>query len=352
MSLLPVSVRRSFTYRLVFTLSGVGAILLMFFLSLSMGSISFSLHEVIDLLFFPADVSETRRIILLEFRFPQALTAMLAGAGLAVGGLQMQALFRNPLADPSLLGVSSGASLGVALLTLAAGRIGGVSLFSAGWAGELSLTLAAFAGSAGILLLILAFSSRLKSLTRLLVFGIMIGYLSYSLVGFLKFYSRSDDLQRFVVWGLGSFSDVSMSRIPVFALATLLGLLLAFLLVKPLNLLVLGEESARNLGLRVAPARWAIIFVSGFLTAVVTAYCGPIGFIGLAVPHLSRSAFSTADHFVLVPLSAMLGSALSLACLLVIRLPIFGGALPVNAVTSLVGAPVVMYVLLKSRQWK
>jgi len=342
-------IRRTGAYRVTLFFVLLGLLFLFFVLSIAIGSVSIPLDEVFNILIGQPGPNRGWLTIVSEIRLPQAFTAMIAGAALSTGGLMMQALFRNPLADPSILGVSSGASLGVALVALAAGWLGGASLLSAGLIGEITITLAAFAGSFAVLLLILALSARLRSITQLLIFGIMLGYLSYSAVGFLKFFSLKDDLQRFVLWGLGSFSDVTRTQLPFYFSLVAGGLVLAFLQSKNLNLLLLGDDYARNLGLHIFRVRLWIILIAGLLTAVVTAYCGPIGFIGLAVPHLVRSALSTSDHFWLVPYTALTGAVLATGCNLIARLPVFGGVLPVNAITALMGAPIVIYVLLRSR---
>ncbi len=342
-------IRRTKTYRLVLLVSLLALLLIFFMISLAIGSVSIPLTEVYRILVGQAGSNQGWHTIVTEIRLPQVITATIAGAALSAGGLMMQALFRNPLADPSILGVSSGASLGVAIVAMAAGWLGGASLLTAGLAGEITITLAAFAGSFAVLLLILALSARLRSITQLLIFGIMLGYLSYSAVGFLKFFSLKDDLQRFVLWGLGSFSDVTLKQLPFFFIVVATGLIFAFFQSKNLNIMLLGDEYARNLGLNNFRVRLWIILIAGLLTAVVTAYCGPIGFIGLAVPHLVRSALSTSDHFWLLPYTVLTGAVLATGCNLIARFPVFGGVLPVNAITALVGAPIVIYVLLRSR---
>ncbi len=316
-------------------------------LNLKIGQVSYGWGEIWSYL--RQGGSDSRRLIITEIRLPSALVSLLAGAALAVGGLLMQTLFRNPLADPSILGVSSGAGLGVALLTMAGGRLAGTSLLNTGMYGQIGVIIAAFAGALAVMALIMAFAFRIQSATRLLILGVMIGYLSFSAISFLKFFSLSEDLKYYVVWGLGSFSAVSSQQLPVMTLALGLALIVGLLLVKPLNMLWLGEAVASGLGLNIRRTRLHIILVSGFLTAVVTAFCGPIAFIGLAVPHLGRLVLASADHLVLIPLSAMLGANLALVVNLVSRLPIFGGALPINALTALIGAPVVIVFLWK---WK
>jgi len=347
MSFTPIPIRRRSWYRKSLFAGLMLLMVLLFLLNLKIGPVSYGWGEIWSYL--REGGADSRRLIITEIRFPAALVSLLAGAALAVGGLLMQTLFRNPLADPSIMGVSSGAGLGVALLTMAGGRLAGTSLLNTGMYGQIGVIIAAFAGALAVMALIMAFAFRMQSATRLLILGVMIGYLSFSAISFLKFFSLSEDLKYYVVWGLGSFSAVSSQQLPLMALALGLALIAGILLVKPLNMLWLGEAVASGLGINIRRTRLHIILVSGFLTAVVTAFCGPIAFIGLAVPHLGRSLLASADHLLLIPLSVLLGADLALVVNLVSRLPVFGGALPVNALTALIGAPVVIVFLWK---WK
>ena len=288
--------------------------------------------------------------ILLKSRLPQALTATVAGAGLSVSGLQMQTLFRNPLAGPSVLGISNGASLGVALVVLLSGSIGGVALSRMGYVGDAAIAIAAIVGALAIMALIAYISQIVNSDVTLLIIGVMIGYLSTAVIGVLKFFSPEEDVKAFVVWGLGSFARVSGGEMGVFLALMVVLLPLSLLLIKPLNLLLLGDNYAHNLGLPLKRAKLCVILSSGTLAAIVTAYCGPLMFIGLAVPHLARGLFRTADHRTLLPACMLLGALLALLCNLLARLPGFEGALPVNSVTALLGAPVIAYVLLRRRR--
>ena len=275
---------------------------------------------------------------------------MIAGAGLSVSGLLMQTVFRNPLAGPSVLGISSGASLGVALIVLLSGSLGGVALSSLGILGEVAVTLGAILGSFTIMILIAYVSQRVKGNVTLLIIGVMIGYVVNAVIGVLKYFSVEEDIKAYVFWGLGSFSRISPSQVPLFVVLILVLLLLSFLLIKTLNLMLLGESYARSLGLNIKRARLLVITSSGALVALVTAFCGPIIFLGLAVPHLCRSLFQTSDHRILVPTSILLGSAIALLCNLIARLPGFEGALPINSVTALIGAPVVISVLFSKHR--
>ena len=289
------------------------------------------------------------RNIIVKSRVPQALTAIAAGAGLSVAGLQMQTVFRNPLAGPSVLGISSGASLGVAFVVLLSGSLGGVALSRMGYIGDVAMSVAAIVGSLAVMSLILYVAQKVRGNVSLLIIGVMIGYLANAIIGVMKFFSAEEDVKAYVVWGLGSFARVSGDAMMLFIVLMAVLLPPAFLLVKTMNLLLLGDDYARNLGLDVRRARMRVIVSSGVLVAIVTAYCGPVMFIGLAVPHLCRAIFRTSDHRILMPGTMLTGAALALLCNLIARIPGFEGALPVNSVTALVGAPVVAFILFKRR---
>lgn len=328
----------------------IASILLFFFLNLVLGSVSIPLRSVWNILWGKGDESVIWQNIIWKSRVPQALTALVAGAGLSVSGLQMQTVFRNPLAGPSVLGISSGASMGVAFVVLLSGSLGGVALSKLGFMGEIALTIAAIAGSLSIMALIVFVSQKVRGNVTLLIIGVMIGYIANAVIGVLKFFSVEEDIRAYVIWGLGSFARVSGDQMTLFICIMLVLLPLSFLLVKTLNLLLLGDAYARNLGLNIKRARLLVITCSGVLVAIVTAYCGPVIFLGLAVPHLCRGMFRTSDHRILMPSSLLVGASLALVCNLIARMPGFEGALPVNSVTALVGAPVVMSVLFNKRR--
>ncbi len=329
-------------------------ILLLLVVNILIGTVRIPAGEVCRILFSPISDTEPHSEIwtniVFSSRLPQALTAIAAGAGLAVSGLQMQTVFRNPLAGPSVLGISNGSALGVAFVVLLSGQIGGVALSTLGILGEAAMSIAAIAGALAVLLLILWVSQKVKGNVTLLIIGVMIGYLANAIIGVLKFLSPEEDVKAFVVWGLGSFSRVSGNEMLLFVCLMAILLPLAFLLVKPMNLLLLGNRYAANLGLNIRRARMLVIVSSGVLVAIVTAYCGPIMFIGLAVPHLARTLFRTSDHRVLLPGTALCGAALALVCNLIARMPGFEGALPVNSVTALVGAPVIAMIIFGKRK--
>ncbi len=315
--------------------------------NLMIGTVDIPVGSVVSILMGSSSESEIWQNIIFQARLPQALTAIAAGAGLAVSGLQMQTVFRNPLAGPSVLGISNGSALGVAFVVLLSGRLGGVALSHLGYLGDAAISVAAIVGALAVMLLIVWVARRVSSSVTLLIIGVMIGYLANAIIGVLKFLSPEEDVKAFVVWGLGSFSRVSGDQMVLFVVLMAVLLPLSFLLVKPMNLLLLGDRYASNLGLNIRRSRMMVIVSAGVLVAIVTAYCGPIMFIGLAVPHLARGIFRTSDHRVLMPATALCGAALALACNLIARMPGFEGALPVNSVTALVGAPVVAAVLFR-----
>lgn len=294
--------------------------------------------------------SELWQTVVMAIRLPQTLTAMACGAGLSVAGLQMQTIFRNPLAGPSVLGVSSAASLGVALVLLLSGAIGGQALSHFGIVGNTAITLAAIMGAMSVMMLIVWLSRKVQGNATLLITGVLIGYIASAIIGVLKAFSSEEDIHAYVIWGLGSFSRVSGGQTGVFLGIISAMLPPAMMLAKPLNIMLMGDLNALNLGLNVRRTRMLAISSAGILTAVVTAYCGPIMFIGLAVPHIARGMFRTSDHRILLPGTLLCGMALALVCNLISRIPGTGGVIPINSVTALIGAPVALYVLLKRKK--
>lgn len=339
--------RRTTTFWMLSILVWIG---ILFFLNLVLGSVSIPLKSVWHILWDSGSEPVTWQNIIWKSRLPQALTALVAGAGLAISGLLMQTVFRNPLAGPSVLGISSGASMGVAFVVLLSGSLGGVALSRLGLMGEIALSVAAVIGSLSVMALIVYVSQKVRGNVTLLIIGVMIGYVANAVIGVLKFFSVEEDIRAYVIWGLGSFSRVSGHQMTVFVMLMAVLIPLSFLLIKTLNLLLLGDGYARNLGLNIKQARLWVITAAGVLTAIVTAYCGPIIFLGLAVPHLGRALFQTSDHRILMPAVLFIGAALALVCNLIARVPGFEGALPVNSVTALVGAPVVASVLFRKRK--
>ena len=279
-------------------------------------------------------------------RIPQAITALLAGAGLAVSGLMLQTAFRNPLAGPSILGISSGASLGVALVMLFLGGTLSLGTFSLG--GNAAVVAGAMIGSLGIMAILIAISARVRSNLMLLIAGIMVGYLTSSLVTLLSSLSTSQAVHKYVMWGMGFIGGVSTGQMPFFASLTIVGLLIALLLAKPLNILLLGDNYARNLGVNVTRVRNLLLLSTGVLTAVITAYCGPVSFIGLAVPHIARLIWRTDNHWVLMPATMLTGGAVALACNVMSVIP-DNTVIPLNALTPIVGVPVILYVIISRK---
>jgi len=327
---------------LVFLLLGLWIVNLM------VGAVSIPVHEVIAILFGKGSEQIAWQNIVLQSRFPQAITAMLAGASLATCGLLLQTLFRNPLAGPSILGISDGANLGVALMMFFFGS--SFSLFShQSFYGSLSIILAAMAGAGCILGVIIFFSTKVTNNVMLLIIGIMIGYLASSMISILNYYATADRVRAFVLWGMGDFSGVSNARLPFYTVCTLSGLSIAVLLIKPLNALLLGEAYAANLGVKIKQTRMWILFCTGLLTATTTAFCGPISFIGLSVPHIARLMLGTSNHKLLVPVTILTGSCIALLCNLLCVLPGTNIILPLNAITPILGAPVIIYVIVNRR---
>lgn len=336
--------------RIVLMLLLIISIIVFLILNLLLGTVKIPVGDVVGILIGEENENRIWTNIIIKSRLPQSLTALMAGAGLGVSGLLMQTVFRNPLAGPSVLGISSGASLGVACVVLLSGSIGGVTLSKLGVIGEVTITLSAIIGSLLIMALIAFVARKVRGNVTLLIMGVMIGYIANAIIGVLKFFSAEEDIRAYVIWGLGSFSRVSGGQTWVFIILMLIILPSAFFLIKTLNLLLLGDSYARNLGLNIKRARLLVIGCSGILVAVVTAYCGPIVFLGLAVPHICRGLFHTSNHATILPASLLGGASLALLCNLIARLPGFEGALPVNSVTALVGAPVVMWVLFNRRK--
>lgn len=326
----------------------VGLAVLLLLANLLVGSVRIPPAEVLHMLAGGEAVRESWRFILWESRLPQALTALLCGSGLAVCGLLLQTAFKNPLAGPDILGINSGASLGVALVMLLLG--GNVSAGAFSLSGFLSVLAGAFVGAMAVMALVLFFSTIIKSSVMLLITGIMIGYMASSAISLLNFFATAEGVQSYLVWGMGNFGGVSMQQMPGFAAVVLLGLTGALLLIKPLNALLLGERYAENLGVNIRRVRNWLLLVTGLLSAITTAFCGPVAFIGLAVPHVARMVLGTANHRSLLPVTILCGGVVALLCNLLCVLPGEWGIIPLNAVTPIVGAPVIIYVIVRQRK--
>ena len=324
-------------------------IALLFILNILVGSVSIPAEDVVRILLGDNEnIKPSWQFIILQSRLPQALTALLAGSALAVSGLMLQTAFRNPLAGPSVFGINSGAGLGVALVMLWLG--GSFSAGSVSVTGFVAVLAAAFVGAMAVMLLIFLFSTMVRNSVMLLIIGIMIGYISNSAVSLLNFFATDEGVRSYMVWGMGSFSGVSTQMLPWFSLVTVAALFAALLLIKPLNALMLGDRYAENLGVNIIRVRNWLLVITGLLTAIVTAFCGPVAFIGLAVPHIARLLFHTDNHRLLMPATMLTGAVVALLCNVLCFLPGTLGVIPLNAVTPLIGAPVIIYVILRGRQ--
>jgi iron complex transport system permease protein len=321
------------------------AIVVLFALNLVMGSVRIPMGDVVSILMGDDNAKPSWRFIILESRLPQAITATLCGGALAVSGLMLQTAFRNPLAGPSIFGINSGAGLGVALVMLLLG--GSISAGSVSLSGFVAILAAAFVGAMAVMALIFFFSTLVRNNVMLLIIGIMIGYISNSAISLLNFFATDEGVKSYMVWGMGSFGGVSMQTMPVFATFTVAGLIGALLLIKPLNALMLGDQYAENLGINILRTRNWLLIVTGILTAITTAFCGPVAFIGLAVPHIARLLLTTDNHRVLLPATILCGAVIALVCNIVCFLPGESGVIPLNAVTPILGAPVIIYVIMK-----
>lgn len=323
------------------------SILLLFGLNLTTGSVQIPFADVLDILCGRFTGKESWEYIILENRLPQALTAILCGASLSVCGLMLQTAFRNPLAGPDVFGISSGAGLGVALVMLLLGGTVSTSIFTV--SGFLAILTAAFVGAIAVTALILFLSTLVRNSVLLLIVGIMVGYVSSSAVSLLNFFASEEGVKSYMVWGMGNFGGVSMDHIPLFSILCFIGIIASFLLVKPLNILLLGPQYAESLGISTRQIRNILLVVVGLLTAITTAFCGPISFIGLAIPHIARLLFRTENHQILLPGTVLSGAVIALLCNFICYLPGESGIIPLNAVTPLIGAPVIIYVIIQRR---
>ena len=331
-----------------FTILMTLLIVILFAINLVAGAVDIPVKEVVNILTGGKSAHPSWDYIVLQSRLPQGITAMLCGASLAVSGLMLQTAFRNPLADPGIFGINSGASLGVALVMLLMG--GSITAGAFSLTGFLATLAAAFVGAMTVMALILLFATMVRNNVMLLIIGIMIGYIATSAISLLNFFATEEGVQSYMVWGLGNFGGVSMEQMPAFVIICLGGIVAALLLIKPLNALLLGERYAENLGINTQRVRNWLLVVTGLLTAITTAYCGPIAFIGLAVPHIARMLLGTENHRSLMPSTILTGAAIALICNIICVLPGDRGIIPLNAVTPIIGAPVIIYVILKQRE--
>ena len=293
------------------------------------------------------ECNEVWRVIVVDTRLPQAVTALFAGSSIAVAGLVLQTLFNNPLAGPEVLGINSGAGLGVAVVMLLAQ--GTVFAGAAGLYGYLVLLAGAFIGAMLVMSLILLLSSMFRNKLYLLIAGVAVSFLFSSAISILNYFATSEGVHSYIIWGMGNFGGVSLEQLPMFVLPLVLLLLVAVLRIKSLNVLLLGDDYAHNLGIDVMTARVVLLAVTGLIVAVVTAFCGPVTFLGLAVPHIARLMLKTSNHNYLLPATMIIGASVALLCNIICQLPGESGLMPLGAITPLIGAPVIMYVLLKNR---
>ncbi|MBQ4445958.1 MAG: iron ABC transporter permease [Prevotella sp.] len=332
----------------VFLIISTLLIILLFCVSMIIGAVDIPVSEVISILSGKTSEKASWQYIVLQSRLPQTITAMLCGGALAVSGLMLQTAFRNPLADPGIFGINSGASMGVALVMLLLG--GNITAGTLSLTGFVATLFAAFIGAMLVMALILFFSTIVRNNVMLLIIGIMIGYITSSGISLLNYFATEEGVQSYMVWGLGNFGGVTMDQMPVFASICILGLITSLLLIKPLNALLLGEQYAENLGVNTLRVRNYLLVVTGLLTAITTAYCGPISFIGLAVPHIARMLLGTDNHQWLMPATILTGAVIAMLCNILCVLPGDNGIIPLNAVTPIIGAPVIIYVIAKQRK--
>ncbi|MEO8774071.1 MAG: iron ABC transporter permease [Gelidibacter sp.] len=325
----------------------IALLIIFFFVNISLGSISIPTTEIFKGLFGKID-NESWQYIIQNYRLPKAFTAILVGSGLGISGLLMQTLFRNPLAGPFVLGISSGASLGVALVILGSGFFGGVltSLLISKW----SVVIASSLGSFLVLLAVMIVSSQVRDTMAILIIGLMFGSITAAIVSVLSYFSSAEQLQQYVFWGFGSLGNLSWNELFIFFLIYVIGILMTVGSIKGLNTLLLGENYAKSLGLNIKRVRLTIIIATSLLAGTITAFAGPIAFIGLAIPHMTRQIFHTSNHKTLLPAVFLFGAIVMLICDSIAQLPTSDYTLPINAITSLVGAPVVIWLLVRKRK--
>jgi iron complex transport system permease protein len=325
-------------------------LLIVWFLNISLGSISIPTKQILNILFDNTIEKESWKYIILNFRIPKAFTAILVGSGLGISGLLMQTLFRNPLAGPFVLGISSGASLGVASLILGASFLGGFlsSIALSSW----TISIASSLGSFLVLFAVLIAVKKIRNTMSILIIGLMFGSISAAIINVLSYFSSAEQLQQFIFWSFGSLGNLSWSELGVFSGILFFSFLLLLSTIKPLNSLLLGENYAKSMGINLKRTRYIVLITTSLMTGVITAFSGPIAFIGLAVPHLTKLVFNTSNHKILLPAVAIIGAILMLICDAISQLPTSQYTLPINAVTSLFGAPIVIWLLVRKKEFK
>ena len=326
------------------------SVLLLFFLNLCFGTVHIPFKDVIGSLTGAGASRESWDFIIHESRLPSAVTALLAGASLAASGLMLQTAFRNPLAGPDILGINGGAGLGVALVMLLFG--GNLTMGNLTLGGSMSVIIGAFAGAIAVTALVLYLSTKLKNPVMLLIVGVMVSYLTSAMISLLNFFSTAEGVHSYTMWGMGNFGGVSLAQLKVFCPVVAVGLAIAVSLIKPLNALLLGDMYAENLGINIIRTRNWLLLSTSLLVAIITAFCGPVSFIGLAVPHIARMLLQSSNHRSLMPMTILCGAVIALLCNLLSSIPGDRGLIPLNAITPAIGAPVILYVLLKQRHYR
>ncbi len=317
-------------------------------LNISFGSVNIPIQYIFESIFYSTVENDSWHYILWNYRLPKALTAIVAGGGLALSGLLMQTLFRNPLAGPFVLGISSGASLGVAILIMGSSLFSG--FFTYGIVNSFSLALAASFGSFLVLLVVLSVAFKIKDTMALLIIGLMFGSITAAFVSVLSYFTSSEELQRYIFWTFGSLGDVSWSQLSVLVVIVFIGIILCIASIKSLNAFLLGENYAQSMGVHIKKSRYLIIIATALIAGSITAFAGPIAFVGLAIPHITRQFFNTTNHYVLVPAVFLCGALLMLICDLIAQLPNSANVLPINVITSFIGAPIVIWLLIRKQK--
>ena len=322
-------------------------VVILFLLNISFGSVSIPFKAIFAILFGDESIKESWQTIIINFRLPKAITAILVGSGLSISGLLMQTLFRNPLAGPFVLGISSGASLGVALLILGTSIFGGFSyLINSNW----SIAIASSLGSFIVLSGVIFAANKVRNTMSILIIGLMFGSFTASIISVLSYFSEAQQIQQYVFWSFGSLGNLSWDEISIFIFIYLIGFAGVFAIIKPLNSFLLGEKYAKSLGINIKKSRIIILIITSLLTGVITAFSGPIAFVGLAVPHITKLIFTTSNHKTLIPATAITGAIVLLICDIIAQLPTSEFTLPINAITSLFGAPIVIWLLIRKKK--
>ena len=334
------------TYKIPFLVLAL-ILIICFIINISLGSVSIPLKSIFNSLLGTAD-NESWQYIIQNYRLPKAFTAILVGSGLGISGLLMQTLFRNPLAGPFVLGITSGASLGVALIIMGASIFGG--FFATILISKWSIVIAASLGSFLVLLTVLIVSAKVRDTMAILIIGLMFGSITAAIVSVLSYFSSAEQLQQYIFWGFGSLGNLSWYELFIFFLIYCIGIILSIVSIKGLNTLLLGENYAKSLGLNIKQSRLIIIIATSLLAGTITAVAGPIAFIGLAIPHMTRQIFNTSNHKILLPAVFLFGAIVMLICDSIAQLPTSDYTLPINAITSLIGAPVVIWLLVRKRK--